>query len=149
MNVNLQAFRRSEGARFALPSSRMRSFSRITTPAERVLTLAWLSDKVPDRFISETVAQRVHAETGQMVALVSLEEQRHPVNGFNDGQHYVMLNVDSSGGMVLPVMAGPVAHMRVQVPVEGISEGMLESMLTQLKERYYYVLMHLGPEVPV
>src|SRR4051812_26543821 len=152
MNVNLQSFRKSEKGdtrRFALPASRMRPFSRIASPPERVLTLAWLSDKVPDRFISETVAQRVHAETGQTVALVSLEEQRHPVNGFNDGQHYVMLNIDSSGGMVLPVMGGPVAHMRGQVPGEGVSEGMLGSMLTQLKERYHYVLMHLGPEVPV
>ena len=118
-------------------------------PVERVLTLAWLSDKLPDRFISETLAQRVHAETGRNVALVSLEERTHPVNGFNDGQHYVMLNVDTSGSIVLPVMAGPVSHMRVQVPVEGLSEGMLDSMLTQLKEQYYYVLLHLGPEVPV
>lgn len=118
-------------------------------PTERVLTLAWLSDKLPDRFISETLAQRVHGETGRNVALVSLEECKHPVNGFNDGQHYVTLNIDTSGSMVLPVMAGPVAHMRVQVPVEGVSEGMLDSMLTQLKERYYYILLHLGPEVPV
>src|SRR3954452_19345913 len=152
MKVNLQSFRKSEKGdtrRFALPASRMRPFSRIASPPERVLTLAWLSDKVPDRFISETVAQRVFAETGQSVALVSLEEQRHPVNGFNDGQHYVMLNVESTGAMVLPIMPGPVAHMRVQVPVEGISEGMLGSMLARLKERYYYVLLHLGPEVPV
>ncbi|HKQ38628.1 MAG TPA: patatin-like phospholipase family protein [Verrucomicrobiae bacterium] len=118
-------------------------------PTERVLTLAWLSDKLPDRFISETLARRVHAETGRNVALVSLEEREHPVNGFNDGQHYAMLNVDTSGSMLMPVMAGPVAHMRVQVPVEGVSEGMLDSMLTQLKEHYHYVLLHLGPEVPV
>src|SRR6185503_12688818 len=147
MNVNLQSFRNSEGGsrKFALPASRMRPFPRITSPPERVFTLAWLSDKVPDRFISETLAQRVQVETGRSVALVSLEERAHPVNGFNDGQHYVMLNVDSSGMMVLPVMAGPVAHMRVQVPVEGVSEGMLEDMLRQLKAQYHYVILHLAP----
>src|SRR5688572_27559471 len=123
MNVNLQSFRNSEGEyrKFALPASRMRPFPKITPPAERVLTLAWLSDKVPDRFISETLAQRVHVETGRSVVVVSLEEREHPVNGFNDGQHYVMLNVDTSGVMVLPALTGPVAHIRVQVPVEGIS----------------------------
>src|SRR5687768_629985 len=118
MNVNLQSFRISEGEsrKFVSPASRLRPFPRIAAPAERVITLAWLSDKLPDRFISETLAQRVHAETGRTVALVSLEEQAHPVNGFNDGQHYVMLNVDSGGAMVLPVMGGDLAHMRVQVP---------------------------------
>jgi NTE family protein len=151
MNVNLQSFRISEGEsrKFALPASRMRPYPRIAAPAERVISLAWLSDKLPDRFISETLAQRVHVETGRTVALVSLEERAHPVNGFNDGQHYVALNVDPTGGMVLPVMGGEVAHMRVQVPIEGVSEGMLDAMLTQLKERYHYVLLHLAAEVPV
>jgi NTE family protein len=132
-----------------LPGSRAWPAGRLAVRPERILTLAWLSDKAPDRFISETLAHRVHIETARTVALVSLEEREHPVNGFNDGQHYVQLNVDTSGSMVLPVMSGPVGHMRVQVPVEGLSEGMLTSMLTQLKEQYHYVLLHLGPEVPV
>src|SRR5687768_10571690 len=99
MNVNLQSFRNSKGERreFALSASRMRPFLKVPAPQERVLTLAWLSDKLPDRAISETLAQRVHVETGRKVALVSLEDQQHPVNGFNDGQHYTMLNVDTSG----------------------------------------------------
>jgi NTE family protein len=151
MNVNLQSFRYSEGGsrKFALPASRLRPFPRIAAPDERIFTLAWLSDKLPDRVISETLAQSVHTETGRTVAVVSLEDREHPVNGFNDGQHYVMLNVDLVGAMVLPVMAGPVAHMRVQVPIEGLSEGMLDAMLTQLKERYHYVLLHMAAEVPV
>src|SRR5688500_11371524 len=148
MNVNLQSFRNSKGESrdFALPASRMRPFLKLPAPAERVLTLAWLSDKVPDRFISEMLAERVHAETGRKVALVSLEDREHPVNGFNDGQHYTMLNVDTSGAMILPVLGGEVAHIRVRLPIEGISEGMLDSMLTQLKSRYHYVLLHLAPE---
>lgn len=131
-----------------MPSSRLGGFSNLDRRSERVFTLAWLSDKVPDRFISETLAHRVHVETERTVALVSLEERQHPVNGFNDGQHYVMVNVDPTG-VILPALAGPVAHMRVQVPVEGLSEGMLDSLLSQLKERYHYVLLHTGPEIPV
>src|SRR5688572_25160576 len=106
MNINLQSSRNSEGGRgkLGLPESRLRPSSRIAAPPERVITLAWLSDKVPDRFISETLAQRVHVETGRNVALVCLEDHQHPVNGFNDGQHYTMLNVDNSGVMVLPVL---------------------------------------------
>jgi NTE family protein len=151
MNVNLQSSRISEGGRgkFGFPASRLRPTRDIARPTERVLTLAWLSDKVPDRFISETLAQRVHVETGRSVVLVALEDHEHPVNGFNDGQHYTSLNVDMSGVMVLPVLGGPVAHMRVQVPVEGLSEGMLDSMLVQLKAKYHYILLHLAPEVPV
>ena len=151
MNAYLQSIRNSEGARGGFGLRVQRSGFKIHTPPnrERVFTLSWLSDKLPDRFISETLAQRVHGETGRNVALISLEESKHPVNGFNDGQHYVMLNVETTGSIVLPVMAGPVAHIRVQVPVEGVSEGMLDSLLTQLKERYHYVLLHLGPEVPV
>src|SRR5687768_7755415 len=140
MNVNLQSLGIERDRKCGLPDSRLRPLPRMAAAGERVLTCAWLSDKLPDRFISETLAQRVHVETGRTVALVSLEESQHPVNGFNDGQHYVMLNVDASGEMVLPSMAGPVAHIRVQVPIEGISAGVLNSMVTRLKERYHYVL---------
>src|SRR4026208_48235 len=101
MNAYLQSMRNSEGAsrKFALPGSRVWPYGSLALhrPAERVITLSWLSDKLPDRFISETLAQRVQGETGRNVVLVSLEETRHPVNGFNDGQHYVTLNVDTSG----------------------------------------------------
>src|SRR6187200_1598913 len=76
MHVKIQSSVASTGDRRRLVSA-----SAVARPDfrftghERVFALAWLSDRVPDQFIAEKLAESVHAETGRRVALLTLKQE--------------------------------------------------------------------------
>src|SRR5690349_24855463 len=88
MHVKIQSSVASSGDRRRLVSSSSvaRPDCRFTGH-ERVVALAWLSDRVPDQFIAEKLAEGVNAETGRRVALLTLRREGsdhfgHTVNDY-------------------------------------------------------------------
>ena len=140
MHVNLQSSVSSEGdrRRLVIPSSVSLPHFRGNEHPSRTIALAWLSDRVADQFISETLAERIHQETGRSVALLNLKqhgftfESRNgattPVNGngstettLHSGWGWVNEEIGLAG--FLPGMDGPVGRFRVQLTAEEAEAG--------------------------
>ena len=165
MHVNLQSSVSSEGdrRRLVIPSSVSRPHFRGNEHPSRTIALAWLSDRVADQFISETLAERIHQETGRSVALLNLKqhgftfESRNgattPVNGnastettLHSGWGWVNEEIGLAG--FLPGMEGPVGRFRVQLTAEEAEAGAFGAILSKLRERFHYILLNVASDAP-
>src|SRR5687768_4932422 len=125
MHVKIQSSVSSEGdrRRLASPSSVARPVFRFSGH-ERVIALAWLSDRVPDQFIAEKVAERVNAETGRRVALLTLKQEGgvhfgdsingSQTNGATNSGHqtegWAWVNEETGLAAFMPAIEAPVAQ---------------------------------------
>src|SRR6187200_1142387 len=135
MHVKIQSSVASTGDRRRLVSA-----SAVARPDfrftghERVFALAWLSDRVPDQFIAEKLAEGVNAETGRRVALLTLKQEGavhfgdaitsgSQVNGERNSAASAATQLPGWGWVdeqsrlagFLPGLESPVAQYRVQL----------------------------------
>ena len=167
MHVKIQSSVASSGdrRRFASPSSVARPDFRLSGH-ERVIALAWLSDRVPDQFIAEKLAEGVNAETGRRVALLTLKEQG--AVHFGDAPKSPVINGDVNGtkpgdvqspgwGWVdeqsrlagfLPGLESSVAQYRVHLTPEEAEAGAFGAIIARLRERFHYILLNVASDAP-
>jgi NTE family protein len=133
---------------------------------ERVVALAWLSDRVPDQFIAEKLAEGVNAETGRRVALVTLKQEGtvhfgDPINGsqlngelssarngeaLSAGWGWVNEQTRLAG--LLAGLESPVAQYRLHLTAEETDAGALTTVISQLRERFHYILLNTASDAP-
>ena len=167
MRANIQSSVSSEGDRRRSVSS-----SSVARPVfrfsghERVFAIGWLSDRVPDRFIAETLAERVHAVTGRRVALLTLRQEGavrfgEPASGayanggtnghaaaVADGDGWGLVSQETRLAGFLPGLDGPVAQYRVHVSPEEAEAGAFAATVKHLRERFQYVLINVASDAP-
>ena len=165
MHAKIQSSVSSEGdrRRFGPSSSVARPVFRFTGH-ERVTALAWLSDQVPDQFIAEQIAERLHVETGRRVALVTLRQtgavqfgggpNGQHLNGHANGVAHPENNgwgwVNRQAGLAafLPGVDGAVARYQVDLTPEQVEAGAFSSTVTELRQKFHYVLLNVASDAP-
>ena len=162
MRVKIQSSEVSAGDRrnFASSSAVARPVFRFTGH-ERVIALGWLSDRVPDQFIAETLAERVHTVSGNRVALVTLQpEGTHRFGESANGSHpngelngkipagWGWVNEETRLSGFLPSLDGPVAQYRIHLSAEEAEAGAFGAIVKQLRDRFYYVLINVASDAP-
>lgn len=150
MNVQFHSLSpETERRRILLPSPTSRSPLLPPLRPDRLVTLAALSDRVPDQFISETFSHTLRAETGATVLLVHME----PVPGRLSSADWVTLLPQVNGefalGRHLETTEGGVAILRLQVPTEATEEDFLASLVAHCTGHFQYVVLHAGVAVPL
>src|SRR3954453_2302607 len=161
MHVNLQSSVSSEGdrRRLVVPSSVSRPQFHSGGKPHRVIALAWLSERVPDRFLAERLAERIHQETGRSVGLLNLSLDKASngavvhVNGHGDTEAMLRsgwgwVNKESRLSGYLRGLEGPVGQFRVQLTAEEAEAGAFSAMVTQLRERFHYILLNVPSDAP-
>src|SRR5688572_24923333 len=143
MNVQLHSLSpETERRRILLPSPTSRSPLLPPLRPDRVVTLAALSDRVPDHFISETFSHTLRAETGATGLLVHME----PTPGRLSSEDWVNLlprvNGEFALGRHLETTEGGIAILRLQVPSETTEEDFLASLITHCTGHFQYVVLH-------
>ncbi len=117
-------------------------------PADRVVTLASLSRRIADRFISETLAQALNVETGGSVLLIHLEMSE----GRTSLQEWARMQPQLNGEFGLSKhleREGAVARLRIRLSENAGEAASIVSLARHCLRHFRYVLWHVGADVPV
>lgn len=150
MNVELHSLSpETDRRRILLPSPTSRSPLLPPLRPDRVVTLAALSDRVPDYFISETFSHTLRAETGATVLLIHLD----PIPGRFSSGEWIALQPQVNGEFALhrhiETTEGGVAILRIQVPLEATEEDFLTTLVAHCSGHFQYIILHAGVAVPL
>jgi NTE family protein len=112
---------------------------KLNAPKGKIVTLAFFSTLLPEKFLAETIARRLHSETGASVALVRL------VASTDED-----VDCDLSGKFVLPgelrETEGGFHLLRIGVSNEPFNPEVLGELCRTLRYRFDYVLLDAGAE---
>jgi NTE family protein len=126
--------------------NRERSIRTLETPQGRVITLTFISRRLPAPAFAEPLAQCLHAETGASVALVRLTD-----NGSSaslNGSPPVNLAFDGSFQLLpqLPPKEAGVCLANLKIGDQLHPPGWIALLLEQLRRRFDYVLIEAVTE---
>ena len=114
-----------------------------TVPRHRVVTLAFLSDRIPATLISEQLARALCAETTASVVLVRLE----PGEGASAGDNGAQPDLFLQDGLRLPPQVikteGGFHFYALRVKSDAASPDNLAIWVSQLSEQYQYVVIEV------
>jgi NTE family protein len=147
MNVQIHSVSsEAERRRILLPSSVSRLPVLPPVKPDRVVTLAALSDKIPDRFIGEAFAHTLRAETGHTVMVIHFE----PAGGRITMADWIALpkvNGEFELGKYLETTEGGVAILRLQLPATADEEEQLPALIAHCSRSFQYVILRAGASV--
>jgi NTE family protein len=113
------------------------------------VTLASLSDRIPDCFISETFSHSLRAETGCTVLLVHLE----PASVRNSLQDWGKLQPQVNGefalGRLMDQTEAGLGILRLQVSGAPEEANWLRSLVSHCAQHFHYLLLHVSVDVPL
>jgi CRP-like cAMP-binding protein len=111
----------------------------INAPKGKIVTLAFFSDALPEQFLAENIARRLHAETGASVMLVRL------VTGISEEADCVL-----DEGFVLPAQLREIEAglrlLRIRIPGEPPAPEVLGETFQTLRYRFDHVLLAVAAE---
>ena len=116
---------------------------------DRVVTVAALSDRVPDRFVAETFSHTLRAETGCTVLLVHLEPVGTRVSLQDWATVQPLINGEFALGRHLETTEGGVAILRLQLVEAAANPSRLTSLLTHCGQHFQYVILRASAPVPL
>ena len=126
----------------------LRSLSRFASQPDRVITIAALSQKIPDLFVAKELA-RTLAETAEGTVL--LVHFRHAPGGVTFGD-WAQLRSQVNGEFGFSSRAerhGSVTTLSLDVSEEPVEEELIDSLVKHCASHFQYVLLHVGADVPV
>lgn len=145
MNVQFQRLGPgSERRRLLLPS---RSLSFTPNTSDRIVTLTALSDRIPTKFISETFAHTLRAETGGSVLLIHIEADSAKLTLPGWAAMRPQVNGEFALGNLVETTEGGVAILRVQLPTHLAEEEFLGTLAMHCAGHFHFVVLHAGPSV--
>jgi NTE family protein len=139
----------TERRRILLPSTNSRLPLLPPLRPDRVVTLAALSDRVPDEFISETFSHTLRAETGSTVLLVHMELAPGRLTSKDWVALHPHVNGEFALGKHLDTTEGGVSILRLQVPSELAGEDFLTSLVAHCTGHFQYLVLHAGVALPL
>jgi predicted acylesterase/phospholipase RssA len=115
--------------------------SRNSNGGDRVVTIAAVSDQLPDKFIAEAIAGALRAETGSSVLLIHLEGAEAPIS-LGD---WAALHPQAHGEFTLAkdveITSTGVSTLRVRTSAESDGDR-LSSMVAHCSAHFRYILLH-------
>jgi len=106
----------------------------LNAPKGKIVTLAFFSDALPEKFLVETIARRLHAETDASVLLVQLD-----MSGVKD------VDCVLEHGCILPAelreFDSGVRRLRIGISHEPPAPDVLPELFRRLRCRFDYVLV--------
>jgi len=129
------------------------SLSRLPLSAsrrpDRTVTVLALSDTIPDRFIAETLAQTLRAETGGSVLLIHLDRPREKTSLDEWARLQPIVNGDFALTRRVEQTEGGIGILRVQVTDEPEQERWLATFLRHCAQHFHYLVLRVSLDVPM
>lgn len=145
-NFSTTEFGRRQSSRLLLPTRIPCLPSPDASPSSRIVTIATLSNRLPDRFIAERLSQTLRTETGSSVLLVRLELSA----GGKSLEDWARLQPKVNGDFAFPIdtTEGGVAILRLQ-SAQGLGEETrLDSLIRHCAQHFPYIILHAGIDAP-
>jgi len=117
-------------------------------PPGRVVTLASLSRRIADRFVCERLARALSSETSRTVLLIHLQM----TEGRPSLREWPQLQPELNGEFGLGEFVereGAVGVLRIRLSEDAGEAASILSVAQHCLRHFHYVLVHLGPDVPV
>ena len=134
--------------RLRLSSPILRSLSRVASQPDRVITVAALSQRVPDLFVAKELA-RTLSETAEGTVL--LIHFRHTPGGVTF-REWAQLQSQVNGDFGFAGRTerhGTIATLALDISGEPMEEELIESLIKHCASHFHYVMLHVGAEIPV
>jgi NTE family protein len=147
MNVQIHSVgSEAERRRILLPSSVSRSSVLPPLKADRVVLMAALSERIPDRFIGEAFAHTLRAETGHTVLVIHLEAAGAKLS-MADWLLLPRLNGEFALAKHLETTEGGVALLRLKLPASPEEEEELPALIDHCVRNFHYIIVRAGTDV--
>src|SRR5262245_27469314 len=147
MNVQIHSVgSEAERRRILLPSSVSRSPVLPPLKADRVVLMAALSERIPDRFITEAFAHTLRAETGHTVMVIHLEGAGARLS-MADWLALPLVNGEFALGKQVETTEGGVALLRLKLPASTEEEEQLPALIDHCVRNFHYILLRAGTAV--
>lgn len=138
---------RGEWPQAAKPLARLASSA--APRADRVVTLLSLAERIPDRFIAETLAQSVRAESGGSVLLIHLDKPGVNTSLNDWAKLHPTVNGDFALTRHVEQTEGGISILRVQVGDEPEQAQWLPSLLRHCGQHFHYLILRVSLDVPM
>jgi NTE family protein len=122
--------------------------SSVPSP-DRVVTLLSLAERLPDRFIAETLAQSVRAESGGSVLLIHLDRPGVNTSLKEWAKLHPTINGDFALTRHVEQTEGGISILRVQITDEPDQAQWLPSLLRHCAQHYHYLILRISLDVPM
>lgn len=116
---------------------------------DRVVTLLPVSERLPDRFIAETLSQTLRTETGGEVLLVHLERAGEKTSLQEWARLQPTVNGDFALNRCVERTEGGVGILRVQVTDDAGEAAAVASFVEHCTQHFHFVLLRAGSELPL
>lgn len=116
---------------------------------DRIVTLLPVSEHLPGRFIAETLAQTLRAETGGSVVLVHLKRRDEQLSLQEWARLEPQVNGDFALGRRIEQTESGVAVLRVQVTDGPGEAAAVASLVRHCGQHFHFLLLHADTEVPL
>ena len=111
----------------------------LNAPKGKIVTLAFFSALLPEKFLAENIARRLHIETGTSVALVQMVTSA-------DEEVDCVLNGEFFLPMELREVEAGIRMLRVRIPGESPDPEVLGELFRTLRCRFDHVLLDVAAE---
>src|SRR5438045_2121409 len=125
-----------------------RHFNSSSRLPSRVVTVASLSSRIANHFISETLARALNTETGASVLLIDLEMAQ----GRTSLQEWLRIQPQVNGEFAFAGFLereGQVGKLTVCLTNDAAEAASIVSLVQHCLRHFRYVLWHVGADVPV
>ena len=116
-----------------------------TSTPDRIVTIAALSNRLPDRFIAERLAHNLRAETDTSVLLI-----RFVHSGAKSLEDWTRLQplVNGEFAFTADAIEGSAAVLTLESPQEPVDPGTVVSLLRHCAEHFRHIVLHAGMDAP-
>src|SRR6185503_17524376 len=130
-------------------SPRSRSPLPLPSRPDRVLTMLALSERLPDRFIAETFAQTLRAETGGSVLLIHLDRPGVKATLGDWAKLQPMVNGEFAMARHVEQTEGGIGILRVQVTDEADQAQWIPSLVAHCSQHFHYLILRVSLDLPM
>ncbi len=116
---------------------------------DQVVTVLALAERLPDRFISESLAQSVRAETGGSVLLIHLDRPGVNTSLKEWAKLHPTVNGDFALTRHVEQTEGGISILRVQVSDEPDQAQWIPSLLRHCAQHFHFLILRVSLDVPM
>ncbi|HUR44450.1 MAG TPA: patatin-like phospholipase family protein, partial [Candidatus Saccharimonadales bacterium] len=150
--MNVQSYLNSpewDSRRISPSSSWQPARLRAPLPRERVITLASLSNRIPDGFIAEAFSQALYEITGKSALLIHLELAESPFTLRDWSELYPMINGEFGLANRLRRVHEQLSEVRIGVASELSDPQAIKHLMEHCSRHFDQIIFHLDPQDPV
>ncbi|MGH8247633.1 MAG: hypothetical protein ACREUU_14515, partial [Gammaproteobacteria bacterium] len=116
---------------------------------DRILTVLALSEELPDRFIAETLAQTLRAETGALALLIHLDRPGVKTTLGDWARLHPTVNGDFALTRHVEHTEGGIGILRVQVTDELDQAQWIPSLIAHCLQHFHYLILRVSLDLPM